>query len=329
MSAGGTGGHLFPALALAEELEGYEILFVASGLSQSRFFNHAYPFEEIASATFSLSKPLSILKGIPPILKGVKKSWEIIHSFEPDAVVGFGSYHTLPLLLAATLSKIPLILHEQNAIPGKVNRLFSPFAHTTAITFPLQMRGKLRPVSFPLRKCPQIDPWNYFGLEKGRTTLLVFGGSQGAVRLNALFVEALPYLKNYQVLHFTGKEEPGIKARYEELAIAHVVRIFEPHVPLAMTIADLAITRAGAATLAELTANQLPAILIPFPHASENHQEKNASYFLGGECYLERELTGKKLAEAIRSFPIEQKKQKIEKNHHIALREVIHEVIHT
>lgn len=272
-----------------------------------------------------------MLRASKHILKGVRQSHKIVRTFSPDVVVGFGSFYTLPLLLAAKLCKVPLILHEQNAVLGKVNRLFSRFAHTTALTFPVSLRGPTRLVDFPLRPMEsELDPWDYFGLEKGRSTLLVFGGSQGAARLNELFFEALPFLKEFQILHFTGKkgEEPSHKA-YN--GMPYCVKAFEPHLPLAMRIADLAIARAGASTIAELTQTETPAILIPFPYATDNHQEKNARYFPGGEVFLEKDLTGEKLAQVIKTFPVEEKKKQIQqfkqKRQLMPLTDVIQEII--
>ncbi len=303
-------------------------------MNTNSFFDRAcFNYEQINSATFSISNPLKLLRGSGHILKGVRQSQKIIRSFDPDIVVGFGSFYTLPLLVAAKLQNIPIVLHEQNAIPGKVNRLFSRFAHTTAITFPEtanMLQGNARHVRFPIRpRLEDEDPWSYFGLEKGRLTLLVFGGSQGARRLNELFVEALPQLSGFQVLHFTGNFPVG--DIYQKLGIPHCVKAFEPKIHLAMQIADLAVTRAGAGTIAELIEYETPAILIPFPFAAENHQEKNAMHFPGGATYLESALTAEKLAKAILSFPIEEKKQDLQQYkkscYHDSLTEVIKELI--
>lgn len=331
LSAGGTGGHLFPAQAVARELSEHEILFVAGGLSENGFFDRSrFEYKEIHTATFTTSKPLEMLKGGRKILKGLRESRKILRDFSPDIVVGFGSFYTLPLLLAAKQRKIPIILHEQNAVPGKVNRLFSRFAHTTTLTFPVQIRGATRMVHFPLRPPREMqDPWKYFGLEQGKPTLLVFGGSQGARRLNELFLEALPLLSKFQVLHFYGKHSTGIEEHYK--GILSCVRSFDPNLQLAMEIADLAVCRAGASTIAELTATETPAILIPFPFATDNHQEKNARYFPGGEVLLEKDLTGEKLAGAINAFPLEEKRKEIrefkQKRNLMHLSDVIQDVL--
>ncbi len=271
-----------------------------------------------------------MLRGGRQIFKGVCESRKILRAFSPDIVVGFGSFYTLPLLLAAKQKGLPIILHEQNAALGKVNRLFSRFAHTTALTFPVHVSGGARLVHFPLRAVQErLDPWEYFGLEKGKPTLLVCGGSQGALRLNTLFLSALPHLPGYQVLHFTGKNSENVEKHYE--GIPSYVKPFESNLQLAMEIADLAICRAGASTIAELTETQTPALLIPFPYATDNHQEKNARHYPGGKVYLESELTGEKLAGLIKTFPLEEKKKQIQnfkqKRNLMHLSDVIQDVL--
>ncbi len=311
------------------------MLFVAGGLGKNRFFDRSrYAYKEIDSATFSFSKPLQVVRGSGHIVRGMHKSRQIVRSFAPDAIVGFGSYYTLPLLLAGLWEKVPIVLHEQNTVPGKVNRLLSRFAKKTAITFPESsswLRGDTQLVHFPLRSQPKGDPWSYFGLERGKPTLLVFGGSQGADRLNSLFLEALPRLSHYQILHFTGKACDTIEPLYQKRSARYCMKPFEPMMHLAMQIADLAVTRAGASTLAELMDQQTPALLIPFPFATDNHQEKNARHFVGGQVVLEKDLTAEKLVDAILSFPIQEKKEAMnafkQKQTLTSLAQVIEEVI--
>ena len=317
LSAGGTGGHLFPAQSLAEALPDWEILFVAGGLLTNRYFNRElFRFEEVPCATFSLTNPIQMCKGFGKICSGVRKSRKILNGFNPDVVIGFGSFFTLPVLVAASLMRKPIIIHEQNAIPGKVNRLFAPWAHAIAITFPLsrfylnkKTAQKSVEVIFPQRKrtlSTDLEAWDYFGLTPClKPLLLVFGGSQGATRLNALFLEALPRLPPIQVLHFTGSESQAVcaRARYQELNMDACVKPFETRMDLAMRIADCGVTRAGAATVCELIDHNLPALLIPFPFATENHQERNAEHFVsivkGGKMYKENELDAVLLADCI------------------------------
>ncbi len=335
LSAGGTGGHLFPAQAVAKELSSHaEVLFVGGGLSTNRYFEQTqFPFEEVSSSTFSLGRPFQLLKGSIRLLKGIYESRRVLAKFCPDLVVGFGSFFTFPVLAAAWMKHIPILIHEQNAIPGKVNRLFSSVAITTAITFPYSsslLKGNSTLVQFPLRSRVQKDErmnkdaWNYFGLTPGPLTLLIFGGSQGANRLNTLFFEAAHLIGDrFQVLHFTGKEESAEKARalYATLKIHAYVKPFENRMDLALQIADLALTRAGAATISELIASETPAILIPFPYATENHQLKNAEYFVhhvgGGRLLIEEHTTGSVLAEILnQELGLKEKRRNIQ--HHKA-----------
>ncbi len=137
LSAGGTGGHLYPAQALARELEEEaDLLFVASNLSKNRFFDQTFPYQDISAGPIPFSQPLRALKGLMACTRGFFEALRLLKKFEPSVVVGFGSFHTLPLLAAAKFKNIPIVLHEQNAILGKVNRLFAPSAALTCFTFP-------------------------------------------------------------------------------------------------------------------------------------------------------------------------------------------------
>lgn len=311
MSAGGTGGHLFPAQEVARELtQDAEILFVSGGLSQSRFFDQkGFSFEEILCSTLTIRKPWKWPKQLFNIVKGTFQAKRIIQKFQPDAVVGFGSFFSLPVLLAAKWKKVPIILHEQNALPGKVNRLFSAYAEMTAITFPesaAQLKGKSVEVLYPTRQKREELGWDYYGLSPDRITLLVFGGSQGAQKLNQAFAEALPFLVEnlppFQVIHFTGGHNSFADV-YEKWQIPYVEKEFESNIGHAWSIADLAITRAGASTINELILYETPGIVIPYPFASENHQVENAKHFVrtvkGGEMFLEHTLVPLRLGRSI------------------------------
>ncbi len=314
MSAGGTGGHLFPAQEVARELaQDAEILFVSGGLMQSRFFDkNGFAFEEIPCATLTANKPWLWPRQLLSIVRGIFQANRILERFKPDAVVGFGSFFSFPVLVAAKWRKVPIILHEQNALPGKVNRLFSAYAEMTAITFPESaplLKGKAVEVLYPAKKREHKKDWDYFGLSPDRITLLVFGGSQGAKRLNAAFAESVPFLVKhlppFQVLHFTGGHN-SFADLYREYNIPFVEKEFEPHIERAWSIADLAITRAGASTINELIDYETPGIVVPYPHASENHQVENAKHFVrtvkGGEMFFEHSLVPLRLARSICSL---------------------------
>jgi UDP-N-acetylglucosamine--N-acetylmuramyl-(pentapeptide) pyrophosphoryl-undecaprenol N-acetylglucosamine transferase len=347
LSAGGTGGHLFPAQAIADKIrDECTILFVGKLLSQNRYFDQKkYPFKEISAATFSSKSPWKLLKASFQIVVGVFQSLKIIREFQPDYVIGFGSFFTLPLLIAALIKRVPIILHEQNSVPGKVNRLFSPYAKLSAITFPLTaklMKGKTQMVEFPsrfeLKKIDRAEALGYFGLKEDKQTLLVFGGSQGGKGLNELVQQMAVGLakEKIQILHFAGNKEAARAAleTYQKLSIDFCVKEFETRMNAAWSIADLAITRAGAATIAELIAWQVPAILIPFPFATEDHQAKNGDFFVstvkGGEMFIEKNATSAKLLASLQSLlegSLQEKKENIrrykETNDYPKLEEII------
>lgn len=286
IAAGGTGGHLFPAQALAKQI-GTEMspIFMSAGLSHNRFFQkETYPFYDIPSATIFRKNPMMLLKAGFSLLRGVWKSFRILRKERPQFILGFGSFHSFPVLVAGKLLGIPFALYESNARAGKVNRLLSKWAKFSAIQFEadqIGLKGRLIPVQMPTQMMTHLeDPYEYFQLAKKKCTLLVFGGSQGARSINAMILEMLPKLQEAQVIHILGKGEDleKVKKQYQNHGIIACIKAFEPKMPLAWTIADFCISRAGAMTLAEQIQFVVPSILIPYPHATENHQAFNADF---------------------------------------------------
>lgn len=319
IATGGTGGHIFPALALAEQLEKTEnILFIGSGLDTNRFFDRsAFPYRSISSGSFVVKSPWKVMKSLTSLARGFLHSRKIIQEFCPDLVVGFGSYHTFPSLLAARQKGVPYILHEANSIPGKVNRFFSSKALVTGIHFPHAaslLKGNTKEVGMPLRNhlCKELltgaEARDYFQLSHDLPVILVFGGSQGAQRMNHLFLEAALQLrleKQFQVLHFTGDSSSAetFKKDYELAHIHACVKPFEEHMNYAWRAADIMVSRSGAGTIAEQIEYEVPGILIPYPHAADNHQEINADFLIetigGGMKLKEKHLTSIQLSNAI------------------------------
>lgn len=320
VTVGGTGGHVYPAMALAKQLVCHpdiELLFIGGDLSTNRYFQRAsFPFLEVSCGSLSLKNPLSSLRNAGTILQGVYQSYHILQEFEPDLVVGFGSYHTFPTLLAAKLCSVPFVLHEANRIPGKVNRLLSKYAAVTGVHFTdtaKVLKGKAIEVTIPLRDGYQLGATTreaahaYFGLNPEMTTLLIFGGSQGAKAINQLTVSALSLLQglSIQVLHFTGEEANvgEIQRKYIEYGLSASVKAFESRMDLAWQAADLLISRSGAGTLAEELEFEVPGILVPYPYATDNHQESNADFMVetvqGAVKYAEKALTPEILAQKI------------------------------
>ncbi|HKY99593.1 MAG TPA: undecaprenyldiphospho-muramoylpentapeptide beta-N-acetylglucosaminyltransferase [Rhabdochlamydiaceae bacterium] len=322
IAAGGTGGHLFPAQALADALlkkeERMEVLFAGKGLTGNRYFHRdKFLFRDISSATPFSGNLAAIIRSLWGIVQGVRQAMLVLREFQPDLIVGFGSFHTFPVLVAALLKKIPIALFEPNSIPGKVNRLFSRFAVLSAVQFTEathHMRGPTVEVSIPLwqkgehNNMKAEEARHYFGLKPDIATLLVFGGSQGASSINHIVcgaLEAMQGRKKLQIIHVTGRSEDTVEVEnfYRKLGILACVKDFETKMSCAWRAADFAICRAGAATLGELIAFEVPAILIPFPRAADDHQTRNAlfleKYVHGGIHMPEALLNVHKLSSAL------------------------------
>ncbi len=299
IAAGGTGGHLFPAQQLSEKLlkkGGCEVLFAGHKLSNSSFLERGVPFQEISSASLKKIVPFFVASA-----RGFWQSIKLIRRFRPDVVVGFGSFHTFPVLLAAVVLRKKIVLFEANCLLGKVNRLFAPMAAKLALQFPLP-NARPKSVYVPLLpwtvkqslSVSTAEARTFFQLDPALLTILVFGGSQGAASINQIFPKAASLLKkeglSFQVIHLTGKEG---EAFYPN-EISACVKPFEKEMHLAYAAADLAVCRSGAGTLAELIRYRKPAILIPFPFAADNHQAVNGNYLaekIGGGRLLLQENT--------------------------------------
>lgn len=292
-AAGGTGGHLFPAQALAEQLMeengAIELLFAGASLSGNAYFDQKkFRFCDIASKTPLRGGFFNRVRSFGTLLRGVFASLRLLSKEKPDLVVGFGSFHAFPILCAAVLKRIPLVLFESNAIPGKVVRLFSKRAHFTGIYFSeaeKHLKGKTCDVQIPkkglLSSIEKQTARAYWQLDPHLPTLLVFGGSQGSKRINEVLLDLLPRLKDpFQLIHFTGDEKMAgdISALCRSLSIPSYVKKFEPLMHNAWSAADVAICRAGAMTLSEVLQHEVPAILVPYPQASDQHQLRNAQY---------------------------------------------------
>lgn len=285
IATGGTGGHLFPSRQLAELLHDCEVAFAGHGLKESPFFDRKIPYYDIVSTG---SK-----KNLPLLLYGVWQALKLLLRFKPDVVVGFGSFHSFPVLMAAVLLRKKIVLFEANCTLGQVNRFFARFADKVALQFPV-----------PHEKAAYVPllPWTAkrartkkYAKDPNRLTILVFGGSQGAAFINKTFCEAAKFLSfPFQVIHLTGKEDPEIS-----YSVPAVVKPFEEEMAAAYEVADLVVCRSGAGTVAELIQNRLPAILIPYPYAHD-HQRKNGEYLKeGARILLQKEATALKLAQEI------------------------------
>lgn len=330
IAAGGTGGHLIPAQVVAEQLMRWDpslsLLFVGGGAIQPSSFDLTrFSYRKIDYPSFSQKS--SLFRAFLSLLRGWMQSISILLSFRPQLILGFGSKHTFPILSISRLLFIPLIIHEANVIPGKVNRFFARTAKFCTIFFPESaalLQGKCVEAIFPLRDrfssflSSQAEDFSFWNLKRGSTTLLIFGGSQGSLFINILFLEVCEFLREvghlFQVIHISGSAHSThfLSEEYEKRGIEAVVREYEAEMDRAWRVADLAICRAGAGTIAEQIISEVPSILIPYPHASDQHQEKNAAVLeKEGAALLwrENEKGASSLAELIFSLFTENRKQ--------------------
>ena len=290
IAGGGTGGHVTPALALGEAIaaRGDEVLFIGSshGLEARLVPEAGFRLEALQSEQVMGRSLWGRLRGGLSILLGVGSALRVMREFKADAVVSVGGYAAMPAALAAWTSRRSLFLVEPNAIPGRVNRLTARFARTVFVGFENTRRG-LPPrteslcVGVPLRRAlyKAFAEGEKTGLPATPLRLLVFGGSQGARQLNENVPEALARLakNSVEVFHQTGEaDRKSVSMRYAELGISAEVVAFEVDMPKRYRWADLAICRAGALTVAELALAGMPALLVPYPFAADDHQAANA-----------------------------------------------------
>ncbi|MGB5985342.1 MAG: undecaprenyldiphospho-muramoylpentapeptide beta-N-acetylglucosaminyltransferase [Desulfobacterales bacterium] len=321
MAGGGTGGHLFPAIALAQELRRREpdaaILFVSTG----RPFEHAtlarYGFTLMTIPVEGIKgKSLKVrLRAGAKAVQGVAAARKIVRRFRPDLMVSVGSYAAGPVGLAGWLAGIPLVLQEQNSVPGITHRMLSPLARRVYITFAASRAyfpaAKVRLLGNPLRRelveANSAAPADEADSRPAGFTVLILGGSQGAHAINEALVAALsPECRPIQWIHQTGADdEPWVQRAYAALKLNADVRAFFTDVRAVYRKADLVICRAGASTITEITALGKPAILIPFPFAADDHQTRNARELSNqgaAETILESELSGPRIAGRIHYY---------------------------
>ncbi|MBA3238812.1 MAG: UDP-N-acetylglucosamine--N-acetylmuramyl-(pentapeptide) pyrophosphoryl-undecaprenol N-acetylglucosamine transferase [Parachlamydiaceae bacterium] len=342
IAAGGTGGHIYPAMGFASGLlesdSNLDIMFVAGGLLESPFFDRtAFAWNSVSSAALSKKNPLQFMKSCGSIARGFWQSSHLLSSYKPNLVVGFGSYHSFPVLSAAQLQGYPIVLHEQNSKPGKVIRLFSKQALLTGIYFPdaaEKIHGKTSLLTMPLRKgfskdsCSKVEACSYFQLDSQKMTLLVFGGSLGAQFLNKkiafLLASQFSQDRDFQVLHFAGKADDAeqVTSVYEKYGVKATVKVSETRMDFAWRAADLAIVRSGAGTIAEQIEFEVPALFFPYPHAAEDHQNSNADfvveYVKGGWKFQESEWELSKFSALLQILLNKKSPQLREKQHSLS-----------
>lgn len=322
IAGGGTGGHLFPALAVGEILRerGHEVLIFISEKDVDALAIHGrteFRFEKLPSIGMPALFSPAMLTFFQRFNASLAPCRKVLADFKPDAVLGMGGFTSTPPILAGKLRRIPTFVHESNAIPGKANRLNGRLVDVILLGFKeckQHFNGKRCEVTgTPVRhsliqRIPRGQALASFGLLPGRTTVLVMGGSQGAHGINEALRSAAAQLKgdNIQIIHLTGpQDESTMQSAYRDDQIPAHVAAFCHEMEVAYSAADLVIARSGAASLAEISHFGLPSILIPYPHAAENHQQLNAEIFAraGAATLLkEAETTGDTLAKTIRTM---------------------------
>ena len=317
IAAGGTGGHIYPGIAVAQEIRRRDpaatVRFVgtARGLETRLVPQAGFELSLIDSAGLKNVSLVARMKGVAILPKSFVSARSVIREFGPDVVVGAGGYVSGPVVLMASFMRRPTLVMESNALPGWTNRVLARFVNRAAVSFEQALpyfRGKAVVTGNPVRR-------EFFEIpakqrEPGRLSVLVFGGSQGAHAINEAMVAALPRLKELPVAlpikHQTGATDfETVKAAYAAAGWNEQaeVRSYIDNMVSDFAQADLVICRAGATTTAELIAAGKASIMIPFPYAADDHQRKNAEALQAAgaaRMIVQQELSGERLAEEIR-----------------------------
>ncbi|HYG67913.1 MAG TPA: undecaprenyldiphospho-muramoylpentapeptide beta-N-acetylglucosaminyltransferase, partial [Anaeromyxobacteraceae bacterium] len=290
IAGGGTGGHVFPGVALAEEVvgrhPGNDVVFVgtARGLEATKVPEAGFPIEFIEVKGLKGKGVLGLLLNLLLLPRAFLQSWRILRRWRPDVVVGVGGYASGPVVLTAWLLRIPTAVQEQNAIAGFTNRVLGWFVKAAFTAFPEAAanfpRRKVYQLGNPIRRT-LMDNFMRPEAQHEDQRLLVFGGSQGAHALNMRVIEALPHLADLRdvlrITHQTGaRDREAVEKGYRACGFDPDVREFISDMSAAYAGAELVLCRAGATTLAELTVCKKASILIPFPYATDDHQSVNA-----------------------------------------------------
>lgn len=300
IAAGGSGGHIFPAIALGRSLSvldrDLDMMYIGSdkALDRRMFEKEGVRFKTLSANKLSYKISPGTIVVFFKLLVDIIKALSIVLSYKPDAVVGFGGYISFPVIFAAGLAGIPTIVHEQNAVPGRANKVLFKFVKKIALSFEETRNTAGRysrkcvltgnPIRSEISKSDRSYGMKRFGLDGNKFTILVIGGSQGASFLNKTFVDSISMMgpesrRAIQVIHITGVKdyEWALKA-YEGLGVDCRVHTFIDRIEEAYGSADLVVTRSGASAIFELAFLKKPMILIPYPYAM-SHQLDNARIF--------------------------------------------------
>jgi UDP-N-acetylglucosamine--N-acetylmuramyl-(pentapeptide) pyrophosphoryl-undecaprenol N-acetylglucosamine transferase len=316
IAGGGTGGHLYPGIAVARELRRrlpeavVTFAGTARGIEQRVVPREGFELDVLRSAGLKSMSPAAVARGLGLLPLSGLDAWRIVSRRRPQLVIGVGGYSSGPVVLVAALRRVSTMLLEQNAVPGFTNRTLAPFVSAAAVTFEATAsyfgrRGfvtgnPVRPEFFEPASASADGA-------SGPPRVLIFGGSQGAHAINMAMVEAAPRLAAHPggmaITHQTGERDlEHVRDGYRRAGFEARVEPFLFAMDREMKNADLVVCRAGATTLAELTAAGVPAVLVPLPTAADDHQRKNAEVLVAGgaaEMIEQKDLTGASLAERV------------------------------
>ena len=318
--AGGTGGHVFPALAVADELRlrGIPVIWLGTkaGIEARLVPQAGYPIEWMSISGLRGKNTLTLLLAPLRLLIACWQALTVLLKRKPCAVLGMGGFASGPGGLMAWLIRKPLLVHEQNAIPGLTNKVLARLATVVLQAFPAVFKQAVT-TGNPVRQsiCEIAKPEDRFAKRQGNLHLLVIGGSLGAVKLNEIIPQALAKInsdKRPQVIHQTGlKNIESAKTIYSDAGIEAKVEAFIDDMPAVYEWADLVICRSGAMTVFELAAAGVASILVPYPHAVDDHQTQNARYLEAADAAIIKQqdaLSADWIAEVIEDFSANRKK---------------------
>ena len=319
VAGGGTGGHLFPGIAIAKEFtarnSATRVIFVSTGnrLEKAVLSKAGFELRSIKVAGIKGRGIWNQFKSVLKIPGAILTAMGLVKNYSPDLIVGLGSYSAGPVVMGAWMMRVPIAIHEQNILPGITNKILARFADRIYISFE-NTQSRLNPQKVywtgnPVRRELLETAGGGHETDQKKFTILIIGGSQGAHRINTAMIEALEHLRDSERLHFvhqTGEaDEAFVSEGYRKRTVSATAQSFFDDMAEQYRQADLIICRAGATTVAEITALGKAAIFIPFPHAADNHQMLNAADLAkdgASEIIVEKELSGHLLCERIEHY---------------------------
>jgi len=332
VTGGGTGGHIYPAIAIAKGIlnnwPNARVLYVGTeeGMESRIVPAAGLDFATVSAKGWQGRKVDQLIIALKAVRKGKKQAQAIIEDFQPDIIVGTGGYVCLPMASASVKKKVPIIIHEQNAYPGLTNRLISLWSRAVMITFPevsshfpKSVQKKIVLTGLPVR--PEIQAvtrekgYEKLGLNPGKLTILSVGGSRGAQSINMAMLHVIKSLygsEKIQVVHACGRRDYEKMCRYlDESGILYngeaniFLKAYIDEMQYALAAADICVGRAGAAFIAEITVRGVPAILVPYPYAVGDHQTYNAKSLVKNSAAIlmeDKTLTGPRLLKQIQQL---------------------------